>query len=137
MARQIFAAEVSHEDTPLSIREQLAGNEATVRNHLAHLSTLVDEVFVLSSCNRFTVYAVNEDITPLTDFFAQYSSLKGYVQFYYNTEESVTHLLAVASGLLSPIKGDHLILDQLTKAHKLALECNGIGITLDNLLRQA
>jgi glutamyl-tRNA reductase len=137
MARQIFAAEVSHEDTPLAIREKLAANEATVKNHLCHLSMVTDEVFVLSTCNRFTIYAVGESITPLTQFFDSYPSLKGYVQFYYNTEESVTHLFAVASGLLSPIKGDHEILTQLKQAHQWARETNSIGITLDNFLRQA
>src|SRR5688500_17426523 len=106
MARQIFAAEISHEDTPLALREKLAANEAAVKQQLQQLSPVTDEVFVLATCNRFTIYIVNSDISPLTDFFAQYPALKGYVQFYYNTEESVTHLLAVASGLLSPIKGD-------------------------------
>lgn len=137
MARQIFAAEISHEDTPLAIREKLAGSEQTIREHLSNLNLQVDEVFVLSTCNRFTIYAVNESINPLTEFFSQYPVLKGYTQFYYNTEESVTHLLAVASGLLSPIKGDHEILDQLQLAKKRAHEMNSLGITLDNLLRQA
>ncbi len=137
MARQIFAAEISHEDTPLAIREKLAGNEATIREHLSNLNLLVDEVFVLSTCNRFTIYAVNDSITPLTDFFNQYPTLKGYTQFYYNTEESVTHLFAVASGLLSPVKGDHEILEQLATAKKRAHDTNSIGITLDNLLRHA
>lgn len=137
MARQIFAAEISHEDTPIAIREKLAGSEETIREHLSNLNLQVDEVFVLSTCNRFTIYAVNESINPLTDFFNQYPVLKGYTQFYYNTEESVTHLLAVASGLLSPVKGDHEILSQLLSAKKRAHEMNSIGITLDNLLRQA
>lgn len=137
MARQVFAAEISHEDTPLFVREQLAADDDTVKRHLADLSVLVDEVFILSSCNRFTVYAISDNIGPLTAFFAQYPGLKGYVQFYYNTEESVTHLFAVASGLLSPIKGDHQVLDQLNQAHKLALETGSLGITLDNMLREA
>jgi glutamyl-tRNA reductase len=137
MARQVFAAEISHEDTPLFIREQLASDEETVKRHLADLSVLVDEVFILSTCNRFTVYAINEDMAPITSFFAQYPGLKGYVQFYYNTEESVTHLFAVASGLLSPIKGDHQILEQLDQAHRLAMETGSLGITLDNLLRES
>jgi glutamyl-tRNA reductase len=137
MARQIFAAEVSHEDTPLAIREKLAADQATVKQHLQHIGLTADEVFILSTCNRFTVYIVNDTISPLTEFFAQYPSLKGYVQFYYNTEESVTHLFAVASGLLSPIKGDHEVLDQIRQSRKWALSCNSIGITLDNLLGQA
>ncbi len=137
MGRQIFAAEVSHEDTPLSVREHLAGNEATIKDHLFQLGNSVDEVFIVSTCNRFTIYAVHTSIDPITDFFSKYPNLKGYVQFYYNTEESVTHLFAVASGLLSPIKGDHQILEQLRQAHQWALETNCIGITLDNLLREA
>lgn len=137
MARQIFAAEISHQDTPLSVREQLAGDEATVKNHLVQLGNVVDEVFVLSTCNRFTIYAICESIDPISGFFSKYPNLKGYVQFYYNTEESVTHLFAVASGLLSPIKGDHQILEQIDQAHKWALQTNSIGITLDNLLREA
>ena len=137
MARQIFAAEISHEDTPLAIREKLAANEATVKTHLCQLSLVTDEVFILSTCNRFTIYAVNDSIDPLTHFFDQYPGLKGYVQFYYNTEESVTHLFAVASGLLSPIKGDHAILEQIKQAHQWSRETNTIGITLDNFLRQA
>jgi glutamyl-tRNA reductase len=137
MARQIFAAEVSHEDTPLPIREKLAANEATIKDHLYKLSKTVDEVFIISTCNRFAVYAISESISPLTEFFDEYPVLKGYVQFYYNTEESVTHLFAVGSGLLSPIKGDHAILDQLKDAHRYALDANSIGITLDNLLRAA
>jgi glutamyl-tRNA reductase len=137
MARQIFAAEISHEDTPLHIREKLAGSEQTILDHLTNLSLQVDEVFVLSTCNRFTIYAVNSAIDPLTAFFNQYPILKGYTQFYYNTEESVTHLFAVASGLLSPIKGDHEILDQLQIARKRAHQTNSVGITLDNLLQHA
>jgi glutamyl-tRNA reductase len=137
MARQIFAAEISHEDTPLHIREKLAGSESAIINHLSNLNLQVDEVFILSTCNRFTIYAVNERIEPLMDFFNQFPVLKGYTQFYYNTEESVTHLFAVASGLLSPIKGDHEILDQLQIAKKRAHQTNSIGITLDNLLQHA
>jgi glutamyl-tRNA reductase len=137
MARQIFAAEISHEDTPLPIREKLAASEATIRQHLLQLSGTVDEVFIVSTCNRFTLYAICDTINPLSNFFEQYPILKGYIQFYYNTEESITHLFAVASGLLSPIKGDHQILDELKQSHQRALECNSIGITLDNLLREA
>jgi glutamyl-tRNA reductase len=137
MARQIFAAEISHEDAPLYIREQMTGNDATLGRHLLKLRAKLDEVFILSSCNRFTIYAVNENINPLVDFFSEYAMLQGYVQYYYNSEESITHLFAVASGLLSPIKGDHLVLEQLKQAHQLAIKQNSIGITLDNLLCQA
>src|SRR5687767_12112407 len=101
MARQIFAAEISHDDAPIHIREKLACSEATIKEHLMQLSPLVEEIVILSTCNRFAMYVVHDEISPVTNFFAQYPILKGYVQYYYNTEESVTHLFATASGLLS------------------------------------
>lgn len=137
MARQIFAAEVSHEDTPIPVREKLACDEATVKQHLIRLGTHVDEVFILSTCNRFTVYIIAREIAPLRAFFDRYPALKDYIQFYYGTEESITHLFAVASGLLSPIKGDPHIVDQIRQAHQWALDCDSLGISLDNLLNEA
>ncbi len=137
MARQIFAAEISHEDTPIPIREKLTGDERTIKQHLVTLNASVDEAFILSTCNRFTVYVIAREIAPLKDFFAQFPAIQGYLQFYYNTEESVTHLFAVASGLLSPIKGDSYIIDQIGQAHQWALETGSIGISLDNLLNHA
>src|SRR5690242_4315407 len=104
MARQIFAAEINHDDAPIHIREKLVSSEATVKEHLLQLSPLVEEVCILSTSNRFAMYVVHDDISPITNFFNQYPVLKGYVQFYYNTEESVTHLFATASGLLSEVK---------------------------------
>jgi glutamyl-tRNA reductase len=137
MARQIFAAEISHDDAPLHIREKLASSEATIKEHLATLSPLVEEICILSSANRFAMYVVHDDISPVTNFFNQYPILKGYTQYYYNTEESITHLFATASGLLSEVKGEHQILTHIKQAHQWAVEAGTLGITLDNLLQQA
>jgi glutamyl-tRNA reductase len=137
MARQIFAAEISHDDAPLHIREKLASSEATIKEHLTRLSPLVEEVCILSTSNRFAMYVVHDDISPVTNFFNQYPILKGYTQYYYNTEESITHLFATASGLLSEVKGEHQILTHIKEAHQWAVEAGTLGITLDNLLQQA
>ena len=137
MARQIFAAEISHDDAPIHIREKLISSEATIKEHLLQLSPLVEEVCILSTSNRFAMYVVHDDISPVTNFFNQYPVLKGYVQYYYNTEESVTHLFATASGLLSEVKGEHEIIAHIKKAHQWAIEAGSLGITLDNLLSEA
>lgn len=137
MARQIFAAEISHDDAPLHIREKLACSEGNIKEHLLQLSPNVEEVCILSTCNRFAMYVVHDDISPVTNFFNQYPVLKGYVQYYYNTEESITHLFATASGLLSEVKGEHQILVHIKQAHQWAVETGSLGITLDNLLREA
>lgn len=137
MSKQIFAIEINYNDAPRSLQEQALDTEQHVRRCLAELRSSVEEVFVLSAGNRFAVYAVNDTITPVTDFFSSDPSLKEYAQVYYNTEEAITHLFALAGGLLSDVKGERQIFSSLEEAHQLALESRSIGIKLDLLLQQA
>ncbi len=137
MAHQIFAAEISHQDAPLHVRERLLATEAAVKEQLGRLAASVQESFVLSTCNRFTVYVVNDRMDPLQEFFQSFPGLMDYTQFYPTCQESVTHLFAVASGLLARIKGDSCVSDQLTECYRSAVNANTIGITMDCLLREA
>lgn len=137
MTRQIFAAEIHFKDVSHHVREKFTGTEKNIRKLLRQLKSDFDEVFVLSTDDKFTLYTVHENILPLTHFFHLKHNLKGYVQFYYNTEESATHLFATASGLLSTVKGDFRILEEIHKSYQWATECGCLGITLDGLLRKA
>lgn len=137
MPRHIFAAEINYEDISHPLREKLCGTEANVKSLLGDLSCQVDEAFIVSNPERFSIYAVSESLAPLEAFFRIDPALAGRAQFYYNTEESISHLFATASGLLSPVKGEHEILAQLTQAHQWAIECDSIGLTLDTLIRHA
>lgn len=137
MIRQIFAAEINFEDTPLHVREKFNDSEKNIRYLLAALRARVDEVYILATRYRFTVYVVNASLEPLTEFFHSENNLKGYVQFYYNSGESVTHLMASASGLLSPVKGEGRILSEIIKCYQWASSSGCLGITLDNTLTKA
>lgn len=134
MIRQIFAAEINFEDTPPHVRERFSDTEKNIKQLLGVFRDRVAEVFILATRYRFTIYIVHDELTPLTAFFHTENKLKGYVQYYYNSEESVTHLMATASGLLSPVKGDRRVLAALMQGHKWALECSALGITLDHAL---
>lgn len=137
MTRQIIAAEISLENAPLHIRDAFRYNEVKVRACLGELATLVSEVFVLSTCSRFVIYAVHEDVSPLVRFFSKNAQAAPHVNYYTNTEESIHHFFATAAGLCSPVKGDHRILTQIDQAYKLGLESESIGLVLDNLVREA
>ena len=137
MSRQIFAAEINFEGTPLSVRDKFIDTERNVKSLLVTMKERVEEVFILATRYRFTMYVVHEDITPMTDFFHKDNKLKGYVQFYYNSGESVTHLMATASGLLSPVKGEGRILAEILKGYQWAMASGTLGITLDNTLTKA
>lgn len=137
MTRQIFAAEISHDNSPFHIREKLAGTDKGVRDCIRKLRLKMDEAFVLSTPTRFVVYVVGDNINPLLNYFLEDAEIFRYVQFYKNTLASVNHLFAMASGLCSNVKGEHTILTQIREAHVLSHESNGIGLRLDNLLRHA
>jgi glutamyl-tRNA reductase len=137
MTREIFAAEINFEDAPLHIREKFSGAERNIRRICAALAPFTEEVYALATAQRFTVFVVHENISPLTRYFHVEHDLTGYVQYYYNTEESVAHLFATASGLLSPIKGDRLILSQIREACRWATECGCLGVNLHQVVNQA
>lgn len=137
MTRQIFAAEINFEDAPFNIREKFNASEGNVKMLLNELRPRVDEVYILATRHRLTVYTVHENIHPLTDFFHSVNNLKGYIQYYYNSGESVTHLMAAASGLLSSVKGESNILSDIIQCYQWASACSCLGITLDNTLTKA
>lgn len=137
MTRQIFAAEINFEDAPLHVRGKFIETEKNVKRLLGVFRAKVEEVYILATRHRFTVYVVHEDITPLTQFFHAENNLRGYVQFYYNSGESVTHLMATASGLLSAVKGEGRVLTEITQSYQWAIGCSCLGITLDNALTKA
>lgn len=136
MTPQIFAAEINFDDAPLGICEKFNANERNVKSLLAELRSRVDEVYILATHQRFTVYAVCETINPLTDFFHSGNSVREYVQYYYNSGESVTHLMATASGLLSSVKGEANIVSDILQCYQWATECGCLGITLDHTLKK-
>lgn len=137
MTRQIFAAEINFEDTPLQVREKFNDSEKNVKRLLVAFRANVEEVYILANRNRFTVYIVHDSLKPLMEFFHDEHNLKGYVQYYYNSGESVTHLMATAAGLLSPVKGEGRILSEIIQCYQWATTCSCMGITLDNTLTKA
>ena len=137
MTWQIFAAEINFQDTPPSVRERFNESEKNIRRLLAMFRRRVEEVYILSNRHRFTVYIAHENLAPLTEFFHEENHLKGYVQFYYNSGESVTHLMATASGLLSPVKGERRILADITQCLEWASSESCIGMTLDHVIAKA
>jgi len=56
----LFVAGMNHRTAPVAVREQLALEEEKIREILADLSVrgLLQEVMILSTCNRVEVYGV-------------------------------------------------------------------------------
>ena len=101
MTLSLLAAEISHENTPLHIREKLATNEVQIKEHLSNLSQSIQEVFILSTCNRFAIYILGQDIKGLKKYFKRNpEEIASHIIYYTNSVDTVQHLFDTASGLL-------------------------------------
>jgi glutamyl-tRNA reductase len=138
---------LSHKTAPVEIREKLSIPESQIESAIAHLSSYphIDEVAILSTCNRLEIYIVTSEteygIREVTQFLAEYSklltpSLRQHL-FVLLHDDAVMHLLRVAAGLDSLVLGEGQILAQVKHTHKLGQQYNGIKTILNRLFKQA
>jgi glutamyl-tRNA reductase len=137
--RKVVAVEISHRKAPIQIRERFVFNKEYIAGLLKTCKDKMncEEVFILSTCNRFAIYAYTNDVMPLLGFFKHCGDISQYTTVCNETETAVNHLYATAAGLESQAIGEHQILGQLKEYFELAQECNTIGPVINNLLRSA
>ncbi|MEY2984210.1 MAG: Glutamyl-tRNA reductase [Cyanobacteriota bacterium] len=138
---------LSHKTAPVDIREKLSIQDAKLEEALAHLRSYphVEEVAVISTCNRLEIYAVVTDTEKGVVEITQFLSETGYIPlvtlrrylFTLLHEDAVRHLMRVAAGLESLVLGEGQILAQVRTTHKLGQKYKGIGRLLDRLFKQA
>lgn len=138
---------LSHKTAPVEVREKLSIPEAQIEGAIAHLLSYahVDEVTILSTCNRLEIYIVSSETTQgineVTQFLSEHSklpiiSLRHHL-FMLLHADAVTHVLRVAAGLDSLVLGEGQILAQVKHTHKLGQQFNGIKTILNRLFKQA
>jgi glutamyl-tRNA reductase len=92
---------------------------------------------VAATDSQFVVYGVGEKIDPMLNFFLQDPVLFEHVHFYKSTEASINHLFATTTGLCADIKGSCKASSDISEAHYSALQAGGLGLILDNAVRQS
>ncbi|MGG6238963.1 glutamyl-tRNA reductase [Nodosilinea sp. AN01ver1] len=138
---------LSHKTAPVQIREKLSIPTAQTGDAIAHLTHCphIDEVSILSTCNRLEIHIVTEateqGIREVTQFLSEHSGLPLYELrqhlFILLHQDAVNHLMRVAAGLDSLVLGEGQILAQVKHAHQLAQQHKSIGRVLDRLLKQS
>lgn len=137
---------LSHKTAPVEVREKLSIPEPVYDRAIAALCNFphIEEVAVLSTCNRLEIYLVTTEteqgIREVTQFLAEHSklpalSLRPYL-FTLLHQDAVMHLMRVSSGLDSLVLGEGQILAQVKHCHKLGQQHNGIGRILNQLFKQ-
>ncbi|AUT02207.1 glutamyl-tRNA reductase [Nostoc sp. CENA543] len=138
---------LSHKTAPVEIREKLSIPEPQTESAIAHLISYphIDEVAILSTCNRLEIYIVAAEtehgVREVTQFLSEHSklpinSLRQHL-FVLLHEDAVMHVMRVAAGLDSLVLGEGQILAQVKNTHKLGQQYNGIKTILNRLFKQA
>jgi glutamyl-tRNA reductase len=143
----LFVAGLSHKNAPVALREQLAVEEDKLRELLGDLqgSEVLQEIVLLSTCNRVEVYGVAE--APGEARALAFRALcrhrgldLGTVEpllYTYLDADAVRHAFRVAASLDSMMLGEPQILGQVKDAFALAQACESVGPSLHPLFSQA
>lgn len=138
-----FALGVNHTTASVDLREKVAFSPERLATALhdacavCHLNDLV----ILSTCNRTEIYAMTQQPDLLLDWLAQSNGLQrtDLLQHVYqfDNESAITHLIRVASGLDSMVLGEPQIFGQVKHALQLARQAGTVGNPLSRLFEHA
>ncbi|MBE3590293.1 MAG: glutamyl-tRNA reductase [Firmicutes bacterium] len=141
----LFLLGISHRQAPLAVRERFSLSPDAVPAFLKTVSQRADlrEAVVLSTCNRFELYAVAERRAAaqaaratLLELFGQPPEA-GRHFYVLDGVEAVRHLFRVTAGLDSQVLGETQILGQVREAYSLAQDAASVGKVLHALFNQA
>jgi glutamyl-tRNA reductase len=143
----LFVAGLSYRAAPVELRETLAVEEDKLRELLRDVQDagVVDEVVVISTCNRVEIYGVAE--VPGEARSAAFRRLCRHrgldpaavepLLYTYVDDDAVHHAFRVSASLDSMMIGEPQILGQVKDAFALAQSCQTVGPTLHMLFTQA
>lgn len=142
----LIALGINHNSAAVEVRERVAFAPEQVGEALCDACEQgqVDEVVILSTCNRTEMYAVvpegacaADKALQLIDWMANYHHLSvGELResaYHFESEQALQHIVQVASGLDSMVLGEPQIFGQLKSAYAVASEAGTVGGELGRL----
>ena len=140
---KLFAAGISHKTAPVEVREQLAVKQSELVDLARSVKLLgqLDEIVLLSTCNRVEVYGTtrqtDSDIKSLLQLLcSEPRDLEPHI-YLYEDADAVRHLLRVAAGLDSMVLGETEITGQIKNAYETARNAGLTGRVLNRLFQRA
>jgi glutamyl-tRNA reductase len=120
---------LSHDSSPLAIRESVAFSENESRNFLDRMREIlgVEEALILSTCNRTEIYYTSDlDLSNaiLNLLKIEKGIYHGIDSYFWNKENlpALRHLFRVALGLEAKVLGDIQISNQVKKAYQCSAD---------------
>lgn len=140
---KFFVAGISHKTAPVEVREQLAvqRHELVDVAHYLKWFRHLDEVVLLSTCNRVEIYGTTQQsIDRIKSALKLLSSepvdLDPYI-YVHSDAEAARHLFRVTAGLDSMTLGETEITGQIKNAYETAREAGLTGPVLNRLFQRA
>src|SRR5436190_5130402 len=136
---KFWVAGISYKKADAATRGQFAiQNDRHARLLEKALGNSLDEVFVLSTCNRTEIYGFADSASQLINLLCEQTagSKETFLSSAYikNGHEAITHLFNVSAGLDSQILGDYEIIGQIKAAAKFAKKHGCINVMLERLV---
>ena len=131
----LIALGINHNSAAVEVRERVAFAPEQVGEALGDAcdQCQVEEVVILSTCNRTEIYAIvperenaADKALQLIDWMANYHHLSAAelrrCAYHFEARQALQHILQVASGLDSMVLGEPQIFGQLKSAYAVATE---------------
>ena len=141
----LFAVGLNHRTAPVDVRERIYLRSDEIPTIIRKLKETLDEVVVLSTCNRTEIYGVTTRLDLDLDFY------QDLLIDFKNARENVNRehffgavscsasqqLFSVATSLDSRIIGDAQILGQLRNAYAIAKQHHSTGKIINQLFQRS
>jgi glutamyl-tRNA reductase len=140
---KLFAAGLSHKMAPVALREQLAvkPSELTLCASTLKLCGVLNEIVLLSTCNRVEIYVATErpatDIKSLIQLLSSEPCTLDDHIYVHEDADAIRHLLRVTAGLDSMVFGETEIAGQIKNAYEIARSAGLTGRVLNRLFQKA
>ena len=143
MTADLFYLGITQRHAPLAVREAISPSIEKQRTMLDRLQRIAPGRMVVSTCERFEVYAHTEARSAstwrdcLASWFQLPNELVAQHAMVLEGDVVARHLLSVAAGLDSRVLGEPQVLGQVRDAYLLATECAALDPVLSALGRAA
>ena len=135
---------VNHNLTPINVREKVSFTDSKKIEAInLLLDKEIDEVVILSTCNRSEIYIkadnIEEKIKIVEDFYEEFFDEEGIKEYLFSKIEmqALRHLFEVTAGLDSIVLGEDQILGQVKDAHEISMKLGASKKLFNKLFREA
>ena len=135
---------VNHNLAPINVREAVSFTDTKKIEAInILLDREIDEIVILSTCNRSEIYISGENIKQKVDevanFYKDYFGVKDIEQYLFKKTnlEAIQHLFDVTAGLDSLVVGEDQILGQVKDAHEFCMKLGATKKVFNKLFRDA